>query len=391
MAHDKRRSSSRCPQWCCGIISVMLFTTSLALMIWGIQAHIEHTVATQKTLLSRITDDTPISGFYGPGTWWAWLITLGMSHGHIGMALLRTGELPSEWDYDLIGASFYVVVAAVDLVHKSRTIAQLGDQANESVLLPALVCAERVVSVGTGSSLFSLATALLFGRLSRLRMIGVAAIPVLFALIASGFTLHAHQTISHTAPVIWCSLHDGSTPGKREDIPFTLVDFPAMAGVAASSLPGIYLSPEYWLAAGIWSGVVVIVVFVSSLVRRRSLVRALRPTGWAALITAGTFSTLPILSIVPVAGMGAVKWVTYWVFAWAPIYILAFFPQMGFFPLTGGSVLEMDQIAALLGILVVAAIRTLRPIFKAVKPSADSSEEVPLLPVSSGDGTNGSP
>ncbi|KAJ7671997.1 hypothetical protein B0H17DRAFT_185485 [Mycena rosella] len=167
-------------------------------------------------------------------------------------------------------------------------------------------------------------------------MIGVAAIPLLFALIASVFTLHAHQAISHTAPVIWCSVHDGSTPGKPEDIPFALVDFPAMVGVTVSSLPGIYLSQEYWPAAGIWSGVVIVVGFVSSLVWRRNLARALRPTAWAALITAGTFSALPVLSIAPVACMAAVTWVAYWAIAWAPIYSIAFFPQMGFFAAIAG-------------------------------------------------------
>ncbi|KAJ7208209.1 hypothetical protein GGX14DRAFT_566933 [Mycena pura] len=58
-----------------------------------------------------------------------------------------TGDLPPEWDYDLVGASAYTVAAAIDLIHKSRQIAQLGDQAGESVLIPALVCAERVVAI----------------------------------------------------------------------------------------------------------------------------------------------------------------------------------------------------------------------------------------------------
>ncbi|KAJ7671990.1 hypothetical protein B0H17DRAFT_1208787 [Mycena rosella] len=169
--------------------------------------------------------------------------------------IAEDGELTSEWDYDLVGAYFYVVAAAVDVANNCT--AWRSDQ----------------------SSLFSLATALFFGRLSRVRMIGAVAIPLLFALIA--------------------------TPGKPEDIPFTLVDFPAMVGVTVSFLPGIYLSQEYWLAAGIWSGVVIVVGFVSSLVWRRNLARALRPTAWAALITAGTVSTLPILSIAPVACMAA--------------------------------------------------------------------------------------
>jgi hypothetical protein len=47
------------------------------------------------------------------------------------------------------------------------------------------------------------------------------------------------------------------------------------------------------------------------------------------------------------------------------MYILAWFPGMGFFPLTRMSVLEMNQIAPLLGIAVVAMIREFRPVWKA--------------------------
>ncbi|KAJ7120846.1 hypothetical protein C8R44DRAFT_786882 [Mycena epipterygia] len=69
----------------------------------------------------------------------------------------------------------------------------------------------------------------------------------------------------------------------------------------------------------------------------------------------------------------------------APLYIHTFFSQMGYFPLSGISVFEMDQIAALqvLGIAVVAASRSLRPIFKTVHVPANSHELEPMLPVSS--------
>ncbi|KAJ6553196.1 hypothetical protein B0H19DRAFT_1155915 [Mycena capillaripes] len=64
------------------------------------------------------------------------------------------------------------------------------------------------------------------------------------------------------------------------------------------------------------------------------------------------------------------------------VYIIAFFPQSGYFPPTGMSALDMDQAAALLTIVVVAVIRSWRPIFKA-RPTAASHELSPLLPVSS--------
>ncbi|KAF8217918.1 hypothetical protein K438DRAFT_1795971 [Mycena galopus ATCC 62051] len=52
-------------------------------------------------LLSTLALHMPVSGFYGPGSWWAWLITLGMSHVHMARALLRTGSVPLKWDFDL--------------------------------------------------------------------------------------------------------------------------------------------------------------------------------------------------------------------------------------------------------------------------------------------------
>ncbi|KAJ6511199.1 hypothetical protein C8R45DRAFT_402688 [Mycena sanguinolenta] len=376
----------------CGLlIAGALLLTPPALMSWAILSGIKETNATQKMLRSRITGDTPISGFYGPGGWWAFLITLGISHGHTIMTILRTGQLPSEsWDYDLIGASSYVVAAAIDLIHKSRTVAGLGDKACESVLLPALLCAERVVSVGTGSSLFSLAIAYPCGGLFRLRTIP-ATISLIFALIASFFCLRAHEALSCTEPGIWYM--DSRPP--REWVVLTFAEVPASSAqnlVYKTGIPPIYLSPRYWLVVGMCSGVVAILVFVVCLVQRHNLRRALWWTACAALITPVILSLIPMFCLATWVAFLWCELAIIWVLLWWPVYILAYFPQQGFFPLTATSVFEMDQIAALLGIAVVAAIRTLRVIFKIFHSRGDLAPEgIPLLPLSSSDGTTDNP
>ncbi|KAJ7218831.1 hypothetical protein C8J57DRAFT_1254682 [Mycena rebaudengoi] len=123
-----------------------------------------------------------------------------MTYAHMGVALLQSGVSPAEWDYDLIAASGYIIAASVDLMLKARDITHLRDEASKSSLLPALICAERVVSVGTGSSLFTIFTAVaasfFCGRRSCLRKAGIALITLGFALTASGFTLRAHNAIS---------------------------------------------------------------------------------------------------------------------------------------------------------------------------------------------------
>jgi hypothetical protein len=92
-------------------------------MIYGAISGIQATLLVEQELLSRINENTQISrGFYGPGTWWAWLITLGMTHGHTLVGWLNGGEQRAEWDYDLIGASAYMIAGAIDLMHKAREI-----------------------------------------------------------------------------------------------------------------------------------------------------------------------------------------------------------------------------------------------------------------------------
>jgi hypothetical protein len=347
--------------------TTLLLTTQLAV---GIELFSAKIITTQKTLLSQVTNNTPISGFYGPGTWWAFLVTLGMTHGHMVMAVLRKGYLRSEWDYDLIGTSSYTVAAAINLIYKSKAIAQLGDKASESSLLPALVCAERVVSVGTGSSLFTLAGALIYGRPYRLRTIGIAAIPPIFALVASGFCLHAHQAISRMAPVLWC-LHVNGSSYEPFVVPVT-VDFPAVMGETIPSFLRIYLLHAYWLSAAGVGGMAVLAVFLVCLVMVPGLQSALLAALGTAFCAGVASVAVPILGIAFMLFVIGSFWVILWVTLWWLVYILAFFPQIIFFPPTATSVLEMDQIAALLGVSAVAAIRILRAIFKVIYPSAHS-------------------
>jgi hypothetical protein len=127
MARHASRSSGS--DWCRGFGSGSIIFVILTLVgvIFAVEASTTH-----RTLASRNTGDTPISGFYGPGAWCAWLITIGMTHGHIGVALLKKGDLAAEWDYDLIAAGGYIITASIDLILKSRTIARLGEAASES-------------------------------------------------------------------------------------------------------------------------------------------------------------------------------------------------------------------------------------------------------------------
>ncbi|KAF7368038.1 hypothetical protein MSAN_00869700 [Mycena sanguinolenta] len=355
------RNASSSSNACCIPLAIVV----LAGIIAGVVIIIQDTIATQRELRSKITDDTPISGFYGPGAWWAWLITLGMTHGHSFLAMAESRE---EWDYDLFAASGYIIAAAIDLISKGRAIARLGDAASESPLLPALLCAERVVSVGTGSSLFTIITASIFHGSAGRRRAAIALVPLIFALVASWFTLRAHQEIFQTFPVLWCRLHDGSTLRKREDIPFTLVDFPASLVDLIGVVPQFYVSPGYWVFAGALSGMVSFVALLASLARRDNRMAVLHSTAWGLVPLAGA-SALPLLGLGYLIGFATFKWLVYWVILWAPIYVLAFFPQMGYFPLTGMSVMDMDQITALLSVAFIAAFRTGRRIFEAVPHS----------------------
>ncbi|KAJ7818735.1 hypothetical protein B0H13DRAFT_1922137 [Mycena leptocephala] len=98
-----------------------------------------------------------------------------------------------------------------------------------------------------------------------------------------------------------------------------------------------------------FTGIVIAVIFLISLLRRRNLGRALRSASQSGATAPGIWLSLPILAIPIFTALGAVKWLCY---------------LMGFFPISGISILEMYQIAAPLPIVVVAAIRTLGPLLK---------------------------
>ncbi|KAJ7500725.1 hypothetical protein B0H11DRAFT_1908598 [Mycena galericulata] len=371
------------------IIYSILGLVTLAVLFYVGVLYTKETLPIERELLSRlgITTDTPISGFYGPGPWWGWLITLGMSHGHTLMALKSTNPEPN-WDYDLIGASFYLVTAEIDLILKAKEISQLGDRASDySGLLPALLCAERAVAVGNGFCLFTIITAFLFNYSSRFRAAGITAIPLILGIVASFSTLHAHKAIFQTVPARWWSLHRGI-----EELSFTLVDFPAwlITSIVSMAAPK-YASQTYWMAS-IGTGSVGAIVWEVYLGQPHNIRHTLGLTLLAGAILAASFPCLEVLAWVV---FGGPHFLFFWFLSWFPVYILAFCPYMGYFPLTGTtrSVLDMDQFSALLAVVVVALIRIWQSIharyFKVMIhhhfPSGQELESGPLLPSSSSD------
>ncbi|KAJ7795806.1 hypothetical protein B0H14DRAFT_2917527 [Mycena olivaceomarginata] len=333
----------------------------LSPLLWILTIFASYAIWITKTNIeTSITADTSISGFYGPGAWCTWLITLGLSHGHTFMTLLRSGEPPSV-DYDLIAASFYTAAATIDLIAKSVTIARLGVKASESVLLPALLCAERVVSLGTGSYLWTIIIFLCFGRHPGLCTACIVIISFVSVLVASVFTFHAHQVIFRTAPVPWCDLHTQTGPLSEEHVSHNLVDFPSWV---VRSFVEICSEPVFWGVLAIYTGG-----------GDPGLISALKQVAVPLVCLPTSPLVFPVVFEAP--------WLVMWVMSWWPMYFLAFFPQIGYYPPSGISVLEMDQIAALLSVVIVAAIHFLRPIFKYACSSAASEEEgAPLIPLS---------
>ncbi|KAJ7236460.1 hypothetical protein C8J57DRAFT_1247703 [Mycena rebaudengoi] len=82
----------------------------------------------------------------------------------------------------------------------------------------------------------------------------------------------------------------------------------------------------------------------------------------------------PLLVMVAIPIGCGMQWLCFWATLWGPIYILAFLPQMGYSPLTGISLLEMDQIAALLGVVLIAGDR----VFRHISEAAAESSTLPL-------------
>ncbi|KAJ7091036.1 hypothetical protein C8R44DRAFT_750783 [Mycena epipterygia] len=307
------------------------------------RCHIFRTAGPSR-LLSTLTPDTPVSGFHGPGSWWAWLITLGMSPMHMVGALVRIGRVLLEWDYDLIAASCYTVVAAVDLIVKSCEIARLGATASDSTLLPALAAAEYVVWVDTASSMFTLWKGLWsalyapgFRFSSFKRAMGIAIVPVLSTFVAWGFSLRAHQAIAQTASVFWCFAHNWN----NED-PMGILHMPAEIALPWAEA---YASPLYWQFCSV-------VTAATNRGRGNSKTRiVVHSKGWIHLLRVCLMSFSRRHRLL----RGALGFDMAWV---------------GYFPATGISVLKMDQVAALLAAAIVAAIRILRLISK-VLASAD--------------------
>ncbi|KAJ7260339.1 hypothetical protein B0H12DRAFT_380590 [Mycena haematopus] len=376
MPHGAFRWVRNCPKFTVVAFALVACTTIFGLLIQVTVFYLQELMAAQIKLRSLITENTPISGFYGPGSWWAWLITLGMTHAHMVVSSLASDEPSEEWDYDLIGASTYTVAAAIDLILKAKLIHQLGNSACGSPLLPALFCAERTVWVGTGSSLFLILFTLFaatIGVSPDRRRVGVAIIPVVFAIVASWFRFRTHQTILRTDPKTPCRLPDGSMlePGVSS----VLLDVPGFVVDVLTKIPGF----SYWLALGAIVPVLAIVAAKVDPWCARPFIVVIGVTAWVPLLIFGAASVvlLPFFLV--------------WSIFWVPFYILAFFPQMGSFPLTNMSVMDMDQLAASIGIGFIAAFRSARRIFKIVHDRAhsrsadctyDIHERQPLLDLS---------
>ncbi|KAF8180472.1 hypothetical protein K438DRAFT_1976662 [Mycena galopus ATCC 62051] len=367
-------------QWSNAGSACCLLLISLIVLAVSWSEYFRQMIATEKELLSRITSETPISGFYGPGAWLAWLVSLGMTHGHAVRAMITHGELKHEWDYDLIGTSGYMIVAAVDLMSKAKAVSQLGEAANTSSLLPALLCAERVVVVGTGSSLFSLTIALTSLNSGGIRSLCIAASVVFFAVVTSCYVFNAHEAIFKTTPGIWCRLHDGHKLVKDE-FPFTAVDMPGALGEIFITLPQLCAVREYWMITGMVSATILLISFLATLSKGHKLIVALSATLAGAVAPVALFVGSSIVWAGLVIASGTVEWVLLWVCFFWVVYIQVFLPWLGYFPLTRMSLLDMDQISAFFGLLVIAALRTLYPILKTLRheESAEERHELTAL------------
>ncbi|KAJ6556766.1 hypothetical protein DFH09DRAFT_1164446 [Mycena vulgaris] len=293
-----------------------------------------------------------------------------MSHGRVLRSLWTTGELPHGWNYDLVGASCYLVAAATDVILKSHAISRLGEAASESALVPALVCAEFVVWLGSGSSFITVFTAVVVhfspGGSSGLRMAGIAMIPLTFAFVASGFTRQAHRAIAQAAPVFWCISHGAIIPPEHEN------------GVDPTHFPAniinfwtVFMYHEYWVWAGVITAAITAVWFLGSLWGRRALRRAAWLATKAGFYTAAVSSGILSIPSLYFTIMFAFPWFVTWLVVWWPVYVLAFWPQLGYFPPTKISILEMDQMAGLLAVAAVAVIRLWRLAFNLMHSDAE--------------------
>ncbi|KAJ6492222.1 hypothetical protein C8R45DRAFT_1212993 [Mycena sanguinolenta] len=130
--------------------------------------------------------NTPISGFYGPGGWPTWLVTLGMTQFHMGVRLLTTGDIS---EYDLIGQSDYTAGRRSQRVAALSGIALRGTRRLD---WDWHIVIHRITALG-----FVRSPA---GRLGPGP--GIAVTPLFFTLVASWFTVRTHEAVARTAPVI---------------------------------------------------------------------------------------------------------------------------------------------------------------------------------------------
>ncbi|KAJ7121627.1 hypothetical protein C8R44DRAFT_786581 [Mycena epipterygia] len=270
-----------------------------------------------------------------------------MNHGRVLKSLWTTGELPRGWDYDLVGASCYLVAAAIDVILKSHAISRLGEAASESALVPALVCAEFVVWLGSGSSFITVFTAVV-------------------VRFSPGFTRQAHRAIAQTAPVFWCISHGAIIPPEHEN------------GVDPTHFPAntitfwtVFMYHEYWVWAGVITAATIAVWFLGSLWGRRTLRRAAWLATKAGFYTAAVSSGILSIPSLYFTTVFALLWFVAWLIVWWPVYVLAFFPQLGYFPPTKMSMLEMDQMAAFFAVAAVTVIRLSRLAFNMVYSDAE--------------------
>ncbi|KAJ7208149.1 hypothetical protein C8J57DRAFT_1402964 [Mycena rebaudengoi] len=157
-----------------------------------------------------------------------------------------------------------------------------------------------------------------------------------------------------------------------------LLYFPAEVTLPSLEL---YASAGYWQCCSVVTAAVTIAVSLRQLVAGEDRRAQLEFTIAAGLLSLACVLCFPLAEI----GFCIVMWAWMVCLAlWWPTYILALIPWAGYFPATGTSVLEVDQITSLLAVAIVAAIRIGRLIAKA-SPSADAStseehELAPLLP-----------
>jgi hypothetical protein len=165
---------------------------------------------------------------------------------------------------------------------------------------------------------------------------------------------------------------------------FSFVDFPAWIIFRSSELLTVFSRP-YWTTMGFLTAVVVPVVFVGGLLGiggRQSIHRIAAVSALSGLLTVVLFVGGALFFIATMVLSVGMMWLFSWLVLWWPVYVLAFIPQIGHFPPTGISALDMDQITAVLGVAIVAAIRILHRVFRGSSVTTSDEHELAVLPPS---------